>query len=451
MKKTKKMIAMIMMVAILISTITPVWADEQQTMDVSSWAVSKLNEGEKFGIYPMTWYYENFKDTITQEKLTELLKQVDLKLDVVADKVDFEAITVDDQMTRGNILAQYYNLLGAYGLVTKGDAMTFMQSNGIVSGTFSGLNLDRPCNTEQAILFGINTIQFAYAKLEAGGKGVFWKVEKGGNTVYLLGSVHVGSTDQYPLNTMLTDAFDASDALLVEADLLNQAGGMDYFRSKAFYTDGTTIESHISKELYDKLINVLEKYNLDPSVYTTLKPWSLANELNVVSMSNTDQTEGATEGANLGIDVYFTVKSYLTEKPVYELEGIPYQTDLFDNLTPEFQETYLTAVVDGILAPATGEATDSSKLLDEWLTYWIQGNLDKFTTSFNASSEEESTELTDMLFGKRDQDMAEKIKNILEQEGSTTYFVVVGAGHFINPTNIIKTLEADGYTVDWMY
>lgn len=451
MKKTKKILSVIMMVAILVSTITPVWADEQQTMNISSWAVSTLNEGEKYGIYPMTWYYENFNETITQEKLSELIKQVDLKLDVVADKVDFEAMPVSEQLTRGNVLTQFYNLLGAYGLVTKGDAMTYMQSSGIVNGTLSGLNLDKTCNTEQAILFGINTVKFAYEQLEAGGKGVFWKVEKGGNTVYLLGSVHVGSTDQYPLNTMLTDAFDASDALLVEADLLNQAGGMDYFRSKAFYTDGTTIDSHISKELYDKLKKVFEKYNLDESVYGTLKPWSLSNELNVVSMSNTDQSEGATEGANLGIDLYFTVKSYLTGKPVYELEGIPYQTDLFDGLTPEFQEEYLTAIVDGILAPATGESTESANLLDEWLAYWINGNLEEFTTSFNASSEEESNELTDMLFGKRDQDMSTKIENILEQDGSTTYFIVVGAGHFINPTNIIKTLEADGYTVDWMY
>ena len=83
MKKTKKILSVIMMVAILVSTITPVWADEQQTMNISSWAVSTLNEGEKYGIYPMTWYYENFNETITQEKLSELIKQVDLKLDVV--------------------------------------------------------------------------------------------------------------------------------------------------------------------------------------------------------------------------------------------------------------------------------------------------------------------------------------------------------------------------------
>ena len=37
MKKTKKILSVIMMVAILVSTITPVWADEQQTMNISSW------------------------------------------------------------------------------------------------------------------------------------------------------------------------------------------------------------------------------------------------------------------------------------------------------------------------------------------------------------------------------------------------------------------------------
>jgi uncharacterized protein YbaP (TraB family) len=42
-------------------------------------------------------------------------------------------------------------------------------------------------------------------------KGLFWKATSGANTIYLLGSIHLGSKDMYPLPREFEDAFAASN------------------------------------------------------------------------------------------------------------------------------------------------------------------------------------------------------------------------------------------------
>ena len=451
MRMKKKWLGLFMTLSILITTLSPVWAAEQPTMDVSKWAITTLNEGEKYGIYPIEWYYDGFKSEISSEKLEALIEGVDAKLATVGNKVDFKALDTANDRTREDVLIRLYNLLGSYGLVEGDDAIAYMQSEGIVNGTSKGIELNLACSAEQAVVLAIHTVQVEFDKMDAGAKGLFWKVEKNNNTVYLLGSVHVGNTTMYPLDNDITDAFNLSDMLLVEADMINSAAGVEYYMSKAVYSDGTTIKDHISAELYTKLLTVFEKYNLDPAVYGTFKPWVLANELNVFSMTSSETAEDKAKSANLGIDMSLTINAYLSQKPVVELEGIPYQTDLFDNLTQVYQEEYLGSIIENILNTGNGDVSEDAQLLTKWLDYWIAGDLTEFKKNFAADSSLEDSELTSMLYGKRDVDMTDKIQNLLDQEGKATYFVVVGSGHFINDNSIVDLLTEKGYKVEWMY
>ena len=43
-------------------------------------------------------------------------------------------------------------------------------------------------------------------------KAIFWKVTSPTSTVYLLGSIHLGSKDMYPLPKEIEDAFEGSAA-----------------------------------------------------------------------------------------------------------------------------------------------------------------------------------------------------------------------------------------------
>src|SRR5919204_5760448 len=82
------------------------------------------------------------------------------------------------------------------------------------------------------------------------GRSFLWKVQSGGNVMYLAGSVHALTADAYPLNPAYQRAFDASGTLVEEIDLAEAdplSGGLGIL-AKGMYTDGRTFNSVVSKQ-----------------------------------------------------------------------------------------------------------------------------------------------------------------------------------------------------------
>lgn len=440
----------LLVLMMILSTIIPVLANEVPTPDISQWAVETLNEGEKYGIYPMEWYYDGFRSGISQERIEALVEATEEKLAVLGleKKEGFVPVSSKGDSTRGDVITRLYNVLAQYELEVGNSPAEYLQERKILQGTAKGLELDNICTTEQAVVLATRLIKDTYGLLDAGSKGLAWKVENNGNTVYLLGSIHIGSSELYPIDEELKQAFDESDVLVVEANILNQQAGLQYFMQKATYQDGTTIKDAVSPETYDKLVEVLAQYQIPVEALAQFKPWSLANNLQVLSMENSGDMAQAAQSANLGIDVYFLLNAYLTQKPIAELEGIELQADLFDGLTMETQLEYLNGVLDGILAAEDSGENASAELLKQWIEMWINGDVEEFSDSFGSAEEASQDEFSKMLFGERDKNMAEKIKAMLESEEKGTYFIVVGAGHLVQPNTIIQQLEEAGYTVE---
>ena len=114
-----------------------------------------------------------------------------------------------------------------------------MTERNILRGSAHGLQLEKKATTEQAVILATRFIKDTYAVAQQGAKGVAWIVEDEDTVVYLLGSIHIGTPDLYPFNEKLVTAFDESDALFVEANVLDEEG-MQYYVEKAMYTDDST-------------------------------------------------------------------------------------------------------------------------------------------------------------------------------------------------------------------
>jgi len=452
--RIKKGIAVGLVVGItMISTIIPVLADEPQQPQISPWSIRTLNEGEKYGIYPMAWYIDGFQENIPESKVETLLEKVAQKLSELKLEKDeaFSPQVYTGDGTRGAVLMGLYNQLACYQLPEElelnDDPILYMQQRGILNGTDQGLELEEPCTVEQATVFATRLIADTYRAAQAGAKGLMWQVSKGENILYLLGSIHIGNSSLYPLSEQVKDAFSQSDMLVVEANILGGQEGLEEFIQAAMYSDGTVLSEHISEEAYEKCVQVLQMYGLPGNAYDEFKPWSVANDLAVIASSNSDSLEGGAEAATLGIDMYFLTGAMLTGKPVVELEGIMYQAELFNNLSPEMQGEYLNSVLDEVLNPESNEGSKSAALLKLWTEQWYQGDIEGFASSYSDAVGEEKGEFEQMLFGKRDQDMAEKLIQLLEKDGKMTYFVVVGAGHLVEEGTVIDQLEEKEYVV----
>ncbi|SOC34858.1 TraB/GumN family protein [Ureibacillus acetophenoni] len=451
-KILKHLMAPVLGATLVLSTVVPtIQAEETATApDISIWAIETLNEGEKYGIYPMEWYYDGFRTEASIDRVNQLISLTEQKIASLQlpANTEFQPVSIQEDTTRGDIVNRLYNIVAQYDLPVGADPVAHMTERNILRGTGTGLALDKNATTEDAVILAVRFIKDTYHLAGEGSKGVAWTVEDEDTLVYLLGSIHLGTPDLYPFNEKLLNAFEESEALLVEANVLDQAG-MEYYLENAMFEEGTTLKDVVSEETFAKVEQVAEMYQIPLEQLVMFQPWALSSDLAILSM---DDSFGISpqEMSMHGIDMYFLLNAMLQGKPVIELEGMQAQVDMFTGLSPEAQEEVLVAALDSILDPSTESEYDSLK---EWFDYWKNGDVAAWTESFNASVAEANataSEYDAMLFGDRDEQMAQKIATLLEeQEG--TYFVVVGAGHFIVDKNIRYHLEQSGYTVEPLY
>lgn len=369
--------------SLMLATIVPaIYAKEPTqilTPPVSDWIIETLNEGEKYGTYPIEWYYDSFQHEIPVKKVNELLTLTEKKIASMNlnENKQYKPVAVQGNNTRGDIVKRLYNIVACYDLPVGTDAIKYMTERNILRGSAHGLQLEKKATTQQAVILAIRFIKDTYALAQ---QGVAWTVEDEDTLVYLLGSIHLGIPDLYSRNEKLVTAFDESDALFVEANVLDEEG-MKYYGEKAMYTDDSTLKDAVTPETYAKLEQVAELYGLPMEQLAMQKPWFVSNTL---SSLTTDDSFGLTaeEMSMYGVDMYFLLNALLAK-------------------------------------------------------------------SFRGTLSEES-EFDEMLFGKRDEQMAQKLIKLLEEE-EETYFVVVSAGHFLVDKNIRYHLEQNGYDVEPFY
>ncbi|RHW39964.1 TraB/GumN family protein [Lysinibacillus yapensis] len=431
---------------LILTSVVPAIRAEESAPDVSAWAIETLNEGEKYGIYPIEWYYDGFRSDITAKKADELIRLTEKKIAALQlpENKKYRPIANKKGTTRGDIVNRLYDIVARYDLSVGNNAVAYMKERNILKGSTKGLQLGKKSTTENAVVLAIRFIQDTYHLAEQGSKGVAWTVEDEDTLVYLLGSIHLGTPELYPFNKKLLTAFEESDALLVEANILDPEG-LDYYAQKALYTDGTTLKDHVSAETFAKIEKVAKLYNMPMEQLVKQKPWLLSSAF---SMLGVDETFGLSseEMAMHGIDMYFLLSALLKDKTIIELEGTKAQVDMFEALTPKAQEQSLVEVIDSILEPPAESVGPS---MQDWFDSWKKGEVSAFAESLK-QMEGEPSEYNRMLFGKRDLDMAQKIQSILKEEEGT-YFVVVGAGHFLVDQNIRYHLEKAGYSVEPFY
>ncbi|WP_057763342.1 TraB/GumN family protein [Cytobacillus praedii] len=265
--------------------------------------------------------------------------------------------------------------------------------------------------------------------------GFFWKAEKNGNTVYMLGSIHLGIEEFYPINSKIMKAFNESKYLAVEADILN-LNPLEFQQTileKAVYEDGSTIEDHISKELYKKLTDTFVSYGGDMNEIKYLKPWYLSMSLDSL------KTMDPKYKSELGIDHYFLSKA--GNKKVIELEGAEFQI----NMLSGFPENVQIKLLEDSLK--TGNANDGlAPLIKAWQTS-DDTAIEKLLFNVPDNSPEYKVYMTEM-FDNRNVGMANKIEKYLTGTTKGTYFVVVGAGHYFGDMSIIKLLEKKGLKIE---
>ncbi|WP_152399344.1 TraB/GumN family protein [Paenibacillus cellulositrophicus] len=265
------------------------------------------------------------------------------------------------------------------------------------------------------------------------GRGFMWEVQNNGNTVYLVGSMHIADDSFYPLRPEFEQAFAEADYLGVEIDLSKAADEeqQNMIMKLGMFQDGTTLKDHVSKETYAKVGDILEQNGMKRDALDAFKPWVV--ETTVSSLKSVMAGYEATEG----IDLYFIQKALERKIPIVELESYESQLSMFDQFSKELQEKNLNAALDNF------DVLDDG--VDQMADMWKKGDekaLLELTNSMAGDAEYNKAMLIDRNIG-----MADKIDGYLKSDKKAEYFIVVGAAHYLGEHGVIKLLEDKGYTV----
>jgi len=267
-------------------------------------------------------------------------------------------------------------------------------------------------------------------------RGFLWKVEQNGNTVYLLGSIHVANDAMYPLRAEIGDAFAEADYLAVEVDITKGADPkiQEFVEKITTYQDGSKLPDHISKETYEMLGEVLTEIGLPTNALDEVKVWNVSNTLAYLKMAGSDYDAG------LGIDQYFLIQALESELPILELESFQSQLEMFDGFSKELQEGLLI----GSLLSFFDEQDESG--IDVLSQMWVTG--DEEVLAAMTKDVAEQPEYYKAMLEDRNIAMIEKIQGYLNNKEPKTYFVVVGALHMLGKHGLVTLLEEKGLTVE---
>jgi len=285
------------------------------------------------------------------------------------------------------------------------------------------------------------TILVAAGPLQAGEKPIFmWQVKSKTATVSLVGSIHVGKPEFFPLAEPFETVFADVPVLAVEVDMTDpanlQKSGV-LIMQKGMLPGGTTLEDRLSPEIWKRMQKYAAESDMNLGMYTKFKPGLVA----MVMVLEEYKKQGF--DPELGIDMHFLEAAKEQGKEIRELESIEAQLDLFFSIDDQLDDILMVEFLD--------QMDEIAVMTEEMVRLWKTGDvdgLDKFLQD-QMGEDPAMAEFYRTLLDDRNVGMADKIDEWLEAD--TDIYVVVGAGHFSGPMGILSLLEEKGYKVEQMH
>ena len=259
-----------------------------------------------------------------------------------------------------------------------------------------------------------------------------WEVTGGTNSVYLLGSIHLLRSEDYPLPSVFDAAYDDAEVLIMEVDMddLDPFAAQAAFTTYGMLSDGQTLETMMGNQLYAEALEAAAIIDIPLDMLQKAEPWYAAMTVEIMMLSRIGFDPA------LGIEMHMMAKAASDGKTIDGLETIEEQVRFLDGMSIEAQR-------DMLLSTLT-ESAELGETMDEMIDAWRHGDTAFLGTNM-LDELAKHEELNKALVTDRNSRWVEQIDELLDDE--IDYLVIVGALHLIGEGGVPRRLQRRGHDV----
>lgn len=261
-----------------------------------------------------------------------------------------------------------------------------------------------------------------------------WRAEKDGAVVHLLGSIHAGQADFFPLDERIYAALAASDTVACEIDLTDPAMQMKVamlVQQQGMYPADQSLQDHLPQATWQNLVQHLDGV-VPSAILERMRPGLAAVMVTQVTMVQAGLDE------QFGIDRHILDEAKEQDKPIVALETVEDQVALL--FGPD-------AALDALMLTESLE-DDAEAMLDQMkrlIEYWLTGDAEGMQHAYEEEwlDHETMQRFHEDLLVRRNHAMAERL---MDRRGR--WFVVVGALHLCGDIGVPALLAEAGWQVE---
>ncbi|WP_242404620.1 TraB/GumN family protein [Janthinobacterium agaricidamnosum] len=276
---------------------------------------------------------------------------------------------------------------------------------------------------------------------KAPNRGALFKVEQGGHTLYLFGTIHVGEPGFFPLEPRVTQALKRASVLALEVDPNgDQKNVVSSLVKYGMDSPGQVLENDCRPALLPRLAPLLKKFAIAPESAAPMKPWLLASVLAIGEFS----AQGYK--SELAVDSYLSRQAHARKIPVLELESMESQMGLFGNMSMADQCRFLEEGLDGL------EDQDQVRQAREMAQAWGSADaaaLDKVAQEATDDKTFSGKFMQQVLLEGRNPGLADGIAKLLGRENNS--LAAIGVLHLIGANSVPDLLRKRGLKVERVY
>ena len=259
-----------------------------------------------------------------------------------------------------------------------------------------------------------------------------WKVSGTNNSVYLLGSIHLLRSHDYPLPKVLDEAYRDADVLIMEVDM----DDIDPIETQAAFTrygvlrGDTTLRDLMGEELYLQAAAAAAAIDIPLEMLSKTEPWYAAMTIEIMMLGRFGFNPA------LGVEMHMTDKATRDGKRIDGLETIEEQLQFLDGMSLQAQQEMLLTTL-----------TDSARLgemMDELIDAWRHGDI-AFLENGMLDELKQYEELNKALVTDRNSRWVAHIEELLDDDSD--YLIIVGALHLVGREGVPMQLQRNGHDI----